>query len=121
MNTPGLVEFDPSIQKVSPGGGDSSSGTRFTCPQARNTYFAIGCAPYGGRTETGGPINPRPFAFVYACATVIDSSGHNNREFRDRILNVGDVVYVTHYGFHTLTLDRDGYNLKLVPCDDPRK
>jgi hypothetical protein len=109
-----LVEFDQDVVKVDPGDGRAHTATVFTCPEARNRYFAFGCAPYGGRREHGGVIHADPFAFVYGCATVIDTSGHAMDAHRELVLHPGDRVFVKHYGFHTLELHRDGYNLRLV-------
>jgi hypothetical protein len=114
VESPRLVQYDDRVIKVDAGNGDSWEGTRFTCPQAKNTFFAFGCAPYGGRKITDGPIHPEPFPFIYPCATVIDSSGKNMEAHRGLTLNVGDTVYVKHYGFYVIHLDRDGYNLSLT-------
>lgn len=111
-----LVQYDETITRVDPGTGDRADGQRFTCREARNRFFAFGCAPWGGRTEFQGPITHEPFAFVYGCAAVIDDSPSDPMaEHKALVVHPGDQVFVKGYGWHTIELHRDGYNLNLVP------
>jgi len=110
-----LVEYDEDVIKVDAGDGNAHTSQKFTCPEARNHFFAFGCAPHGGRHVDQGPIDPEPFAFVYACGTVITADpGDPMADHRELVLHPGDEVYVKHYGWHTLKIHPDGYNLNLV-------
>lgn len=121
MNVKTLIQYDESIVKVDPGNGDSSNGQHFRAPGSANKFMAFGCAPYGGRTEHGGPIDATPRAFVYGCATVISADGNGMSEYRDSLeLRPGDIVFVKGYGFHECYHGGVGRNhLKIRPCDPP--
>jgi hypothetical protein len=104
---------------LDPGTGERADGQHFTCPDARNRFFAVGHAPQGGRHEMNGPVYSEPFAFVYGCAAVLTDGPENPMaKYAETIVRAGDVVEIKGYGLHRVDRDLDGYNLKLTKVAD---
>src|SRR4051794_36753116 len=70
------------------------TGRDYLIRGAANHRFQFGIAWRGGRREHGGPVDPEPHAYAFACATVIDGQPHPY----EGDLAVGEYVLVADAG-----------------------
>lgn len=61
--------------------------------------YQVGDAPEGGRHECGGPIDPKPFAFLFPVAHVINNFGGTAKEYKNvPALKIGETFKISGYG-----------------------